>query len=407
MLLALAAVGNLVQGIWGAFSLPGSIIVGAAALLIACFLVAGRPDRRPLAAISLIILIFLPGLLFAPLNPGSQHKRLGILLVVGISALAYFYGWHRARLRWFVIGLTIIAGIALVVQIVDPDPAAALTGRRAPIGTNAIAAGRLFSFGLVSALWLSQESAHRSFRLAWLALAGALGFGLIGAASRGPILGAVGGCLILLLLNTRLTLAARSALIAAGIAAVYYSFAELSVSGSRIASGSDSGRGSLFRDTAVVAVTHPMGVGWGNLYNALKPPSVISSQGYDQYPHNVVLEVAAEGGLLSAVLAIVLFVWLMIRLYALRADPTSRVISALLLCAISGALVSSNVVGNAALWSILSMAAVLVTTADVPRLAHGRLTARLSSSRKQSGDGLRHPSVPMQHIASRTLRGPR
>jgi O-antigen ligase len=125
----------------------------------------------------------------------------------------------------------------------------------------------------------------------------------------------------------------------------------------RLESGVDSGRSDLYAQTWDIIREQPIvGIGWGNF------PLYIFDYASDDgtlYPHNILLEVWMEGGILALLGFLVLSFFALIRAYRAALDRAwSSALFGLLVYALINALFSSDIVGNRLMW-ILIIVAVL------------------------------------------------
>ncbi|MDO8108507.1 O-antigen ligase family protein [Isoptericola sp. b441] len=112
---------------------------------------------------------------------------------------------------------------------------------------------------------------------------------------------------------------------------------------------SSSWRLDLLRDSFTLAVHHPIGVGWGDLATHL-PTAASEYTGTHLYPHNVLAEAAAEGG----ILAFLGLVWLLVasfrRIRSAARSTTDRALLAVWLFSVASAMTSSDLIGNRLMW---------------------------------------------------------
>lgn len=170
--------------------------------------------------------------------------------------------------------------------------------------------------------------------------------------SRGPLLsvGLAIVCMLLVTLRMR-RLGLPSFLLLVAVAAVGY-VGVTSYGGAgldRLESGVESGRSELYSQTWQIIKAHPIGgVGWGSF------PLYIFDFGSDDgtlYPHNILLELWVEGGVLALLGFLVLAGAAMITAYKAAQDtPSAVLIMSILIYSLANALVSSDVVGNRLMW---------------------------------------------------------
>lgn len=359
MLLAVLGVSNLAQGAWLPF-LPWLNLTLLAPPALALLAVADSPRSRRGRPTGLLLLIvsFLPGFFSAVLNPGAAEKRVTIALAV-LLVLVISYSTARSPriLHGFAIGLVILGGIVLAAQWLNPDPAVLALGRRTPDGLNSIGTGRVLGLAALACLVSAIGSVRRPVpRLWWSGMAVLFVAGAGAAASRGPLVGLVVGAVVVLLASVQLTRPVRLTLVLIALVSIGLAIRDLQAEGSRLVSTEDSGRTHLLLATWEVAKDNPAGIGWGNLYNYLPAHIVSGVQGYNQYPHNVILEMLVTGGWLS--LGLFLTGLTIAGRAAFRCSSLHRgsLIWGAFVFALIGALFSSDAVGNRLLWVISAMA---------------------------------------------------
>jgi O-antigen ligase len=160
----------------------------------------------------------------------------------------------------------------------------------------------------------------------------------------------------------------RRTLVVLGIALILFSTVAVVVGkGTRLLSIASTGRFDRWTQAVDVAWHHPLGVGLGNLYRHVEVTGSAVNQGIRQYPHNILLEAAAEGGWIALVaLLYVLFVSGRL-LWRDASDGVGRAAIALFAFAISNAMLSSDLVGNRLVWVSIGMAlALALRNATVP-----------------------------------------
>jgi O-antigen ligase len=229
--------------------------------------------------------------------PSSQYavQKLSYfmsLTLLSASAACLFASESRiTRLaRTWVLGACYLAVITVV--------SASLGERAAPFNSNPIWLGRVFSAGIVMLVWLWLS---RRLQLSWAILsAGLLLAGLFASGSRGPLLAAAVGVVILLVLGGH---GWRSLAITSGATGAVALMMQLPLfQQSRIISFApgailtDFSRSAMLGSTVNLIRQHPFGVGIGNWSDYS-----MFSRAF-KYPHNLFLEAAAELGVIAGVL---------------------------------------------------------------------------------------------------------
>lgn len=354
-LLACLALSNLVQGVWQG-KVPWLNLTAVALSGLMLFFIFS-PLRQALpkpTGLMILCFSFLPGFFYPLLNPESASKRFDIAIAVILPVLLVYVLARSPRLiHGFALGTLLLGAIVSLSQWMIPDPMILASGRRTPVGNNAISTGRIL--GLAAILMFVLALSRRGVCRAWfLITSGLFLLGALTAASRGPLLAfliAVFGILVSLPRASLRILTLVSVAVSGGViqAAYFYS------PESRIFSSDDSGRSELFVSAWEVVKDNPLGVGWGNLYNYLPAHIVNPAQGYVQYPHNVLLEFAAEGGLFSAALILIVLCATGGAAYSMRRTTMGLFLWGAFIFSVVGALFSSDVVGNRLLWVVCAL----------------------------------------------------
>jgi O-antigen ligase len=281
-----------------------------------------------------------------------------VLLVGGIIV-----GRNRRQLDLF-LGLTLVVAVASAVVLVDRflggQAQQVLPGRFAlSTEENPIYLGRESADGLIIAGYVLVAGVALRYRIWALACLPALAIALLAAGSRGPVLGLlVGGtALFALLARSRasrrrlpiLVLSAVLVVVATAIVvpheAAQRSLSFLSDAGSGMSS---NGRDQLWSLALELFANHPLqGVGTGG-YADVSPVEL--------YPHNILLEAAAELGVVGLLLVLGVMVSAVSRLRAAwrrAADdlrPVIAVVLALLVASIVNSLLSGDIAANNSVW---------------------------------------------------------
>lgn len=229
------------------------------------------------------------------------------------------------------------------------------TSRLITNANNPIALGRVC--GLACLYFLLRAFVQR--RNVWrnLVLAG-LPFGaVVASGSRGPLVGLVLALLVAITAGvvpskggdaSRRHRRRRTAggLVVGGAAMVIVVVA-LQTSGTdrafRLTEG-NTARHNLYAEAWAIVIDNPVGVGWGDIR-----PGTAANARY--YPHNIVLELAAEGGWLIGGAFVVLSLSLVWAGPLMSRHPTTLTIYAFFVFALANALVSSDLNGNRPLFA--------------------------------------------------------
>jgi putative inorganic carbon (HCO3(-)) transporter len=282
-----------------------------------------------------------------------------LLLVAGIIV-----GRTRRHVDLF-LALTLVVAVASAVVLIDKfiggHAEQVLPGRFAlSPEQNPIFLGRKSADGLIIAIYLLVGSvAALPYRILALACLPALAIALVAAGSRGPVLGLLLGVAALLALLVRsrasrrriplLVISVVLAVVAIGIVvpheATQRSLSILSDAGSGVSS---NGRSQLWSLAFEQFAGHPLeGVGTGGF--AVVAP-------VERYPHNILLEGAAELGVAGLLLLLGVMVSAFSRLLGAwrRAPddlrPVIAVVLALLVASIANSLLSGDITVNDSVW---------------------------------------------------------
>lgn len=286
-------------------------------LVVAVAVLAQVARGRGVTPAALVVvalwLSFLVGAAGGLTYEGGPYKVALLFTVTLLCALAPAWlvsseGSHR----WLILGVA-VAGLCMAAALMlNPDrEVESLYGRLTLEGSNSIGTARVVGAGAAVALVQGLVGTRR--RWVWLAAAGAMAAVLVLVGSRGPFLGLVGAVLASLLLGRNGRGAHRFLISCAGLLAVLALVLVVATSQNRAAgrigglltgASSDETRLALVEQCLAALVHHPLGIGWGG-FSAEALDGAL--QGRYAYPHNIVLEIAAEGGWLAgfAFLAVV------------------------------------------------------------------------------------------------------
>lgn len=311
--------------------------------------------RRRLPVEVLWVLAFLatlvPAMLVGGDNAYGDSKDRELLTLVPACLIAPLILLERERaLRWFlgvVVATAVIPACVVLVTGVDPTYGRATVSDLNPINVGRVVAGA----AVVLAVVVLRE------RRRWFRAAASVGVVVLlyvewQTGSRGPLLAAVFGIglVVAVDLGERLTRRQRAitavgvvVLVVVGAVAMFTaSWSPMS----RDTGESDSMRLELYERSLELTASHPLGIGWGNLIDHLRPGQIIEAQGDTQYAHNIVLEVAAEGGWLALVALLALIGVSFRRIFAGRHTLVGAALLGLWVFALSVAMVSSDFPGN-------------------------------------------------------------
>jgi O-antigen ligase len=325
---------------------------------IACALRIRSQGLPPFAVSSTaLIVLLIVLLLFAALTspiPGATYKAVYFEIVCGTLFFASLIlvrdgpGLARLATGFVIVGL-VVAQAAVPGGI--PNEPYTLPGG------NEITAAYFPAMGALAALSCLAMRTFGLRRVALLALAGLLTVAAVRAGSRGVLAaGSVAMCLALVLLvfrSRRRVLALGAAvLVAVGSLVVVPAFIETSAL-QRYSGGltNDPRRDYLRTHAIEQALNHPMGLGIGGFGRNLPVISLPTVP----YPHNVVLEVWNESGLLGLDALLLLVAAVFVLALKLAGRPGFAFCGAGLAFAFVEALASGNVNDNKVLWLMLGV----------------------------------------------------
>lgn len=253
----------------------------------------------------------------------------------------------QTQRRWLIDGTVVVGVVVVVLYLIAPTSNAALEGRAAIEGSNTIAPGRYTGAALVALLTMMAVKRVRW----WVALVPLLGTaGLLWATgSRGPLVAVAVSMLVVMPLVLSSRHRARALLVAAlagGLAMYYFAHSTAQVQDRlSVLLANDKGQSVyerlyMWSTTWQVFQDSPTGVGWGGLAPDLYPIA--------RYPHDLVLEMAAEGGVVALLALAVVVVVAYMRGFrnARSGDWTALALVALLTFWLTNALVSGDLNDN-------------------------------------------------------------
>jgi O-antigen ligase len=318
----------------------------------------------PVIASVLLALMLLLGTTWST-DPSYGWFKAEDFVAVNLVALAaaLCIGQRRRDFAVFA-GVTFVIAVAAAIVLLHGLNTGSLSpsvGGRFSIAADEypIALGRDAAEGILFGLYFALHARRGTVRLAALAALPVLAVALFAAGSRGPVLGlAVGGAVFLALAVTTAAARRRIALVAVAVAASAITVSQLAprndlaralqvlLSGPGVSS---NGRTGLWSVAIGAFERHPFaGIGSGS-YATLNP--------IERYPHNFLLEVAVELGVLALILLLAAVVTAFAKvLRAWRsADLASdrlraALVAALLAMAVVNASLSGDLTTNGAVW---------------------------------------------------------
>jgi O-antigen ligase len=365
---------------------PGAVTLALFAWLLAGigFAVMRQPERVP-RQLGFLVPVLLSLVLFAVMllrltdsTTGAYAANKAQLFIINVTVLVagILVGRRRRDVELclaLTLAVAVVAAVALLLEIlagVQPT----FHGRYAVSNRDydPIALGRFTGAGILIALY-TLLAGRMALRIAALAAAPLLTVAFLASGGRGPVVGLLAGLIVLLALPV--AGAPRRRLIVLGAVIMSVAIASQIVPGdalNRAASvivggtgGRDpNGRTELWAQAWSLFADNPwLGVGTGS-FAAVAPLAL--------YPHNLLLEVAAELGLLGLVPLIGALVAGITAIAKSLTAPfaanrgLSLLVAALLTAALVNAMFSADITANSDVWLWLGLGVGLASRSPVP-----------------------------------------
>jgi len=359
------------------------LAAGMAGLLLMLALLRSPRSVGPVGTfvVPVFIVLFLPVLAAGiPAGGYGREKVLG-LIATGLSAAAACLLCGRRDLEVFARVWVVMSLLLAVASLTGLETAA---GRAMGFGSNPVWLARALTLGMIAAIWLAMQRRGRT--VSTLALLAVMGAALISTGSRGPTLGLIVALLFFgLRALPRITMGmAAVAHFAAAAGVTWLALAPRDGSLGRffdlVSSPGDalesSRRTDLWGDTLPVIADHPLGVGYGRWSQH------VGAGPLTRYPHNLFLELFAEGGWFvgAALLSVTVAVLYRLLRQSRTGDPSAVLVFAMLLAETLAVNVSGDL--NARTFFLLLTLGYVVTrqTRSSPFLRSISLSALTSSS---------------------------
>lgn len=401
--LAAAGIPPLVDAIVGSDPLPKggfTFIFGAWITLGVFFAIVRRKTSIPSRALMSVPVLFSFGLLGLMLlrlgaSPAESYGSIKMQLYIADVLIAFigaiFVGSCREDLDIFLLAtFAILAGGAFLFSFnLVTGNAHALIAERFSLTAQEypIYLARDSADGLLIAIYLILAATRVRVRLLAIAATPTLIVAMIAAGSRGPVVAFVFGFVALIALVAANGRARRRLAFVAGVLLVSIVVVPLVVPGSSIgrslstilgsSSGlSSNGRSELWALALNAFNQHPLaGVGWGGF-------SALSTE---LYPHNILLEVSAELGILGVIFVVGIVVSAVMKLVDMWRIPDGgdklviALIASLLLTAFVNALFSGSIQDNSEIWLWTGLVMGMATLNPGRRWPTGMLVGKVGS----------------------------
>jgi O-antigen ligase len=336
----------------------------------------GELLRSPLVlatlAIGVLLVVRLPG----SSDPGYAHSK--IVLYVLNDAVMLLAGVLLARYRkdielFLVLMLVLDALSGLLILAGVGHDATSPADRVTFVGENVIALGIQGARGLMVATYLALEGTRRWMRTLALALLPLVAVALFASGSRGPVIGGVIGELVVLALLLRghagavRLLALATAAIVTAVAVAQFVPQQALARSTSILTGdhsgySSNGRSQLWQGALTAFSDHPLlGIGTGSFVTVAEEVACPGPGCGVQYPHNMLLELAAELGILGLAFGLIFLGASSARVVravaaGARSHPESIVVAALFSGSFVTAMLTGDISGNGNLWLAAGLA---------------------------------------------------
>lgn len=404
---------------WLPFDLTGMALLLVILTAIDAALRFGSPKSHFALPIA-IWTLFLPAVLLTPNESTADNKVLTLYTVTFALAIAPFFLLRlQEQRRAFVLFLAAISVFAVVNGLyLSPTRADSYTQLQVLEGADTIGSSRVaFCASLVLLLFALLRRFHPLLRLTFVTIALTSASFAISTGSRGPALSMIAALILTVGISP---IFARNRVRAIGAISVTLAviipiaFSSTPEGIARIVSvllgegdTSTQAREALWTNAEKMIVEHPFGTGWGFFESK-----------YGSYPHNLILELGAETGVLVTAIFLVFIAASLRRAVQAAGTPANTVLLALLAFSICNSMVSSDFNDNRLLivclfapWSTINRSEPLldrplpISKLEGDSLPHSRPPTRAirhASSILSNQNELRRPAInrkgPMKYI---------
>lgn len=373
--LALAGIPTIVEAILGYNPLPKGgvtfLFAGwiAAAVVIAAVRGTHPTVGRALISPTVLLSLALLGVMILRLGPSPSHEygstKVQLFVADNLVFLigAVFVGARKQDLRLFfaiVLAVASVEAVVLLYKLLSGSIHMTFEGRFALSAQEyPIYLGRDSADGMILAIYAVLTATRTWTRMAAVAVLPLLAVALLAAGSRGPVIACLIGLVVLVVLTSTRGRSRRRLLLAGGGLLAAMAIVPLILPGSAIgralsaivggASGlSTNGRSGLWEKAFTGLSQHPLfGLGTGS-FASINPPL--------PYPHNILLEVGVELGMVGVLLVVCIVFSAGRRIVGSWRASTDRdridaaVIAALFITALINAFVSGAIQDNKEIW---------------------------------------------------------
>lgn len=356
--LALLALAGLVKANSALAWVPFDLTV-IAAVLVAAFAVSARVHQRRrgsgLKVVVVLWAIFLLGVVQASMVGYSESKVYTLFTITLLCALAPSYLLVTQQQREVFLQMLLAISVLSSVQgLFFSTPVTAEAQRLTFENADTIVTAQLSGAGaLVALLFALRPDARPKYRVTLLTVAALLVYTLLAAGSRGPFGAFVVALAVTLMLSACYQKYRGRALIGGAVVlilALRRAVEEGSAGAERIFAAITTGevdrnRALLWGTARRFAEANPFGIGWGGF----EPFS------FSPYPHNILLEVAAEAGWLPLIALMSALAIAGVRLKRGAVTVDVACMFALFIFGVMGAMVSSDINGVRLMWIAASV----------------------------------------------------
>lgn len=331
-------------------------------------------ERKLTPGIWLVILVwllFLPGILTAPMTAYAETKYAVLTTVTLLCAVSPFSLLNSVDGRRGFVAAILIFGSMVTLQtlILGSSPESALDTVTIEGGTTITTSQLICGAIVVATIWACGRIPTMVRVVVFVGCVVGVSAALL-TGSRGPILATVLALAVALLFSPRLKTVRVKGIVIAGIAlvATFGVSLRMNLSGAERIFDFVSGLGNTSSRIREVL--------WASAWHDLTRNPLGSGLGYFPrlgafYPHNFFLEIGVELGLAALVVVSALIVWSLVRLIRQSTTLINSTILALFVFSLTNAMVSSDINGNRLLWITLFAGFAISQKPAKPRVDTG------------------------------------
>lgn len=358
--LVLVGLGNLALPASGQSVLGIDYLAVALVTLGAAICMRARTSMRRKTVWALIVVLGLstaPGFFTSRLNDYGIQKLETFIIVAILLIAAASLRQARAASMWF---MTVVVALSVLFSLLMLFANEKLPNDRVTLeGLNPVGVARLAAVGIpiIIAALVVWGRGRTTFSVGGILILTLCTVGAALTGSRAPLLSAALASGAAWWMGSRGSPRERLWKSPAFVVLLVLTSAAITVAavlgtlGSLGARGA-SGRSDLYSAAFESILSDPIGIGWGSF------GSVVGRDNAKVYPHNLFLEVGAEGGLIALISMIGVTVWCAVsafRAFRETKTATSLMIAAFYIFSLVNAQFSSDIVGNRMLWVAIAL----------------------------------------------------